>query len=245
MRCVTPDDNWPESWKYSYKFDRDEVYGALSNRGYAYSYSNRNNAAVQLLRDVLSPRATVLDVAAAQGNFSLMLAELGYSVTWNDLRADLADYVRLKYEAGDIAFAPGNAFELEFPKLFDAVLITEVIEHVAHPDEFLKKVAGLIRDTGYIIMTTPNGGYIKNKLPRFSDCADPTVFKSVQFKPDSDGHIFLLHTDEIESFASAAGLTIDKMMLLTNPLTAGHLKTGVLLRTLPRSVVKFLERLLS
>jgi 2-polyprenyl-6-hydroxyphenyl methylase/3-demethylubiquinone-9 3-methyltransferase len=65
----------------------------------------------------------------------------------------------------------------------------------------------------------------------------------VQFKPDADGHIFLLHRDEIEPLAGAAGLTIDKIMLLTNPLTAGHLKTGRLLRIFPRSLVERLERL--
>jgi 2-polyprenyl-6-hydroxyphenyl methylase/3-demethylubiquinone-9 3-methyltransferase len=84
----------------------------------------------------------------AQGNVSLALAELGYRVTWNDLRADLADYVRLKYETGSITFAPGNTFELAFAERFDAVLATDVIEHVAHQDEFLRQLAGLARPGG-------------------------------------------------------------------------------------------------
>jgi 2-polyprenyl-3-methyl-5-hydroxy-6-metoxy-1,4-benzoquinol methylase len=41
--------------------------------------------------------------------------------------------------------------------LFDAVLITEVIEHVAHPDEFLAKTAALVKPHGSIVLTTPNG----------------------------------------------------------------------------------------
>jgi len=242
MRPVTVDDSWPESWKSSYRFDAEEVYGPISNPGYAYAYANRRAATLALLQEALRPGAKVLDIAAAQGNFSLMLAELGYAVTWNDLRAELAGYVRLKHERGDITFAPGNAFDLQFPGKFDAVIITEIIEHVAHPDEFLRKVAALVKDDGYIIMTTPNGGYLTNRLPRFSDCADPSIFESVQFKPDSDGHIFLLYRDEIKPIADAAGVAIDKMVLLTNPLTAGHLKTGMLLRFLPRGVVDRLER---
>ena len=122
-----------------------------------------------ILGEVLEPGARVLDVAGAQGNFSLALAEMGYRVTWNDLRGELADYVRLKHERGAVEYAPGNMFELRADTLFDAVLITEVIEHVAHPDQFLAQAAALVRPGGYVVMTTPNGRYFRNTLPKFSN----------------------------------------------------------------------------
>src|SRR4030081_209030 len=233
MKRVHPQKDWPQSWKESYFYDQSEIYGEISHYGYAYAYENRRRETLRLLTEVLSPGARVLDVAAAQGNFSLALAELGFDVTWNDLRAELADYVRLKNDRGKIEFAAGNAFELRFPSLFDAVLITEIIEHVAHPDDFLAKAATLVRPGGYIVMTTPNGEYFKSSLPKFSDCADPTVYESVQFKPNSDGHIFLLHADEIEPLAQRAGLVVEKVVLFTSPLTAGHVKTEALLKILP------------
>lgn len=241
VKRIEPQPDWPQSWRESSLYDRSEIYGEISDHGYAYAYDNRRRETLRLLTEVLTPGARVLDVAAAQGNFSLALAELGFEVTWNDLRAELADYVRLKHENGKITFAAGNAFELAFPSLFDAVLITEIIEHVAHPDDFLSKAAALVRPGGYIVMTTPNGGYFKNRLPKFSDCSDPTVFESVQFKPNSDGHIFLLHVDEIEPLAQRAGLVVEKIALFTNPLTAGHMKTEALLKTLPRGVVQIAE----
>lgn len=241
MQPVQPDESWPKSWKESYPYDLDEVYGKISNYGYAYAYQNRRRRTLRLLTDVLEPGARILDIAAGQGNFSLALAELGFDVTWNDLRADLADYVRLKYERGQLRFAPGNAFELQFPSLFDAVLITEIIEHVAHPDDFLAKAAALVRPGGYIVMTTPNGGYFRNSLPRFSDCADPAVYESRQFQPNAGGHIFLLHADEIEPLARRAGVSVDRISLFTNPLTAGHVKTEALLRVTPRALVNAFE----
>jgi 2-polyprenyl-3-methyl-5-hydroxy-6-metoxy-1,4-benzoquinol methylase len=241
MKRVKPDPNWPQSWQESYAYDRSEIYGEISHHGYAYAYANRRRETLRLLTEVLEPGARILDIAAAQGNFSLALAELGFDVTWNDLRVELADYVRLKHERGQITFAPGNAFELQFPAPFDAVVITEIIEHVAHPDEFLAKAAELVRPGGYIIMTTPNGGYFKNALPKFSECADPTVFESIQFKPNADGHIFLLHVDEIEPLARRAALTVEKIALFTNPMTAGHVKTESLLKILPRGLVNFGE----
>jgi len=241
VKRIEPQPGWPQSWKESSLYDQSEIYGKISHYGYAYAYDSRRRETLRLLTDVLLPGARVLDVAAAQGNFSLALAELGFDVTWNDLRAELADYVRLKHERGKIAFAAGNAFELTFPSLFDAIFITEIIEHVAHPDDFLVKAAALVRPGGYIVMTTPNGGYFKNRLPKFSDCADPSVFESAQFKPNADGHIFLLHADEIEPLARRAGLIVEKITLFTSPLTAGHVKTEPLLRILPRGIVQLAE----
>ena len=243
MKRIEPSPDWPQSWKESHFYDQGEIYGRISHHGYAYAYENRRRETLGLLTEVLEPGARILDIAAAQGNFSLALAELGFDVTWNDLRSELADYVRLKYERGKIQYAAGNAFELAFPSLFDAVLITEVIEHVAHPDNFLAKAAALVRPGGYIVMTTPNGGYFKNRLPKFSECADPAVFESVQFKPNADGHIFLLHTDEIQPLARRAGLIVEKIVLFTNSLTAGHVKTEPLLKILPRGIVRTTERL--
>jgi 2-polyprenyl-6-hydroxyphenyl methylase/3-demethylubiquinone-9 3-methyltransferase len=241
VKRIEPQPDWPQSWKDSYFYDQSEIYGEISHHGYAYAYANRRRETLQLLTEVLAPGARILDVAAAQGNFSLALAELGFDVTWNDLRAELADYVRLKHEQGKIEFAAGNAFELAFPSLFDAVLITEIIEHVAHPDDFLAKAAALVRPGGYIVMTTPNGGYFRNGLPKFSECADPSVFESAQFKPNADGHIFLLHADEIEPLAQRAGLTVEKIALFTNPLSAGHVKTESVLKVLPQGIVDSIE----
>jgi 2-polyprenyl-3-methyl-5-hydroxy-6-metoxy-1,4-benzoquinol methylase len=241
MKRVSIQDAWPASWKRSYYYDLEEVYDEVSQRGYAYAYENRRNITLRLLTDVLPKGARILDVAAGQGNFSLSLAELGYDVTWNDLRGDLAEYVRLKHEFGKITFAPGNAFELDYSGQFDAVLITEVIEHVAHPDDLLTKTAEFVKPGGYIVMTTPNGAYIGNTLPKFSECADPSVYEKLQYMPDSDGHIFLLHPDEVKALGTRAGLQLDKFLLFTNPLTCGWFKMGILLKSLPRTMVDYLE----
>ena len=228
---------WPESWQRSFAYDEMELYGNRRNPGYSYAYQERAEATFRLLDGVCAPGARILDIAAAQGNFTLRLAEKGYAVTWNDLRAELADYVRLKHEFGSVTYRPGNAFDLSFDSLFDAVLITEVIEHVAHPDDFLAKTAQLVKPGGYVIMTTPNGAYFRNPLPKFSETADPSVYEAEQFKPDADGHIFLLHQEELPRLAQAAGLEVRKVALMTNPLLKGALGLRYLLPLLPRTMV--------
>src|SRR2546430_6013508 len=150
MRRVHAEATWPESWRLSYAYDLEEVYGEITHCGYAGAYRERRRHTLNLIAEVLPPGSLILDIAAAQGNFSIALAELGYRVTWNDLRGELADYVKLKHEKGQIDFAPGNVLEIRFPYQFDAVLITEIIEHVAHPDQFLAKISELVRPGGYI-----------------------------------------------------------------------------------------------
>ncbi|WP_083389672.1 methyltransferase domain-containing protein [Trichormus sp. NMC-1] len=190
MKKVTPQPNWHKSWKYSYPYDLWEIYGdTSSNLGYVYAYANRFKQTLDLVQKIAKPGAKVLDVAAAQGNFSLSLAELGYEVTWNDLREELIDYVKLKWEHGQIHYVAGDIFTINFESLFDVILINEVIEHVAHPDQFLIKIAQMLKPGGYIIMSTPNGEYFRNRLPKFSNFTDTSQFETVQFQPDAEGHI--------------------------------------------------------
>ena len=235
--------NWPLLWKESYEYDCLEQFGSKENPGYRYAYHQRFEQVVESVLEFLPKGSSLLDIAAAQGNFTLTLAEQGYNMTWNDLREDLMGYVRLKYDYGSIDYYAGNAFEIPAKHLYDGVIITEIIEHVAHPDEFLKKVASLVKVGGYIFMTTPLGNYWLNKLPRFSDCTDTTSYESMQFKPNSDGHIFLLHKDEIISLADRCGLTIKRLSIYNNTLTSGHFKTHILLRFLPFGMIHILEKM--
>jgi 2-polyprenyl-6-hydroxyphenyl methylase/3-demethylubiquinone-9 3-methyltransferase len=152
------------------------------------------------------------------------------------------DYVRLKHERGALEFMPGDIFRLEALPKYDVVLATEVIEHVAHPDAFLVKIARLVRPGGFVVLTTPNGEYFRNTLPRFSDTPNPERFEAIQFRPDADGHIFLLHEDEMRHFASKAGLELVSLQVFSSFLTSGHMGTERLLKVLPRSVVDAGER---
>jgi 2-polyprenyl-6-hydroxyphenyl methylase/3-demethylubiquinone-9 3-methyltransferase len=238
-------DDWPDSWRTAYKYDRIEIFAPDGQHGRARAYAERMARTIAMIESVATPPARILDIAAAQGNFSLRLAELGYRVTWNDLRAELAEYVQLKHEHGDVDYLPGDVFGLAPTAPYDVVLITEIIEHVAHPDEFLAQAARLARPGGHVVMTTPNGEYFANRLPKFSDCADPSKFETAQFQPDGDGHIFLLHRDEIEPLSRLAKLTILSTDLFTSFFAAGRLRTQALLGATPPDLADQIEDLLA
>jgi 2-polyprenyl-3-methyl-5-hydroxy-6-metoxy-1,4-benzoquinol methylase len=240
---LDPQPNWPESWRISHSFDELELYGSRRNLGYRYAYDVRKRRILSLIHGVAKRGDRIIDVAAAQGNFSIALAQAGYDVTWNDIRSDLIDFVKLKYDGGGITFRPGNLFELDDAVQYDVAVVAEVIEHTAHPDQFLAQAARLTRPGGYIVLTTPNGRYFRNRLPRFSDFEDVSRFEATQFKPDADGHIFLLHPAEIHALADASGLDVVDFALFGNPLTCGYLRTRALLHVLPRAAVDGFEAL--
>lgn len=245
MKIPVFDADWPQSWKESFKYDRLEVLDELTpaSLGYAYAYAQRRTQILAAVETHVPKYSHILDIAAAQGNFSLWLAEKGYKVTWNDLRDELTGYVQMKRDHGDVTYRSGNCFDLSFDRLFDAVLVTEIIEHVAHPDDFLKKVSTLVRPGGKIILTTPTGEYFFNRLPKFSECSDPSQYESIQFKPNSNGHIFLLHVNEIRELAARAELMAEEIITYSNVLTSGSAKTNALLAWLPRTIVEAVERL--
>ncbi len=243
MKRVYKQDNWKKTWKDFYGNDLREVYGYIgSDPGYVYSYQNRRDHVFSLINSVSKEGDKILDVAGAAGNFSLKLAEMGYHVTWNDMYPDLAEYVEMKREKGMVEYKPGNIFDLKFDYLFDLVLATEIIEHVAHPDEFLKFLSTLVKPGGYLVLSTPLGTYFKNKLPKFSEFENPEIFEATQFKPNSNGHIFLLHLDEIPLLAKKSGLEVISMKYYTNPLTHGHIKLNLLLKILPKGIVFGMEK---
>ncbi len=230
--------DWPRSWRESYVYDLLEFGGSREQPGYTLAYQKRFDVTMDFAARALAPSSRVLDIAAAQGNFSLALAERGYDVTWNDLRHDLEGYVRLKYEHGQLAYRPGNVFELEISEPFDLVLAAEVIEHVAHPDEFVAQLRRLVQPGGYAVITTPNGAYFRNKLPRFSACPDPSVYEAHQFGPNSDDHVFLLHEDELRRFARQHGWRVIAVQIFTSFLLNGHIGTGRVLPLIPARSVR-------
>lgn len=237
------DESNPESSEDLSPWDELEIGNSRRDLGYSYQYRARREWSLRTIEELIPSGGCILDVAGASGNFTLPLAEKGYHVVWNDLRPDMAELVKRKYEFGNVEFCPGNIFDFAGPwaNHFDAVLAAEIIEHMAHPDRFLVCLAGMLKPGGRLFLTTPNGRYFRANNPRFSDCPDPSIYESVQFKPDADGHIFLLDVNECRTLAANAGLEVERVALMTNPLTRGHVKLGHLLPHLPAGFVWAIE----
>ena len=175
------------------------------------AYLNRLNKLAGLI-DLLTERkgpSNVLDIGCAQGNLSLLLAEKGYIVDALDLRPEYIEYSKLKYEKGDIRWLNVNIMEFIPGKQYDFVILGEILEHCAYPERILEKAVSLLRIGGHLIATTPNGRFVKEKLPRFKDVSDDRAsLEKRQYGPEGKDHLFLFTLKELTRLVSSYGTVV-------------------------------------
>jgi 2-polyprenyl-6-hydroxyphenyl methylase/3-demethylubiquinone-9 3-methyltransferase len=192
----------------------------------------------------LSPRR-VLEVAAGDAALGACLAMDGAEVVVNDLRADeLVASIRTFTNSHQIQALPGNLFDIspEQTGTFDVVIACEVIEHVAHPAELLAHLGSFLSEDSALILTTPNGEYFRNRLPTYEEIDDPWQLETEQFKPDADGHLFLITPRELRSMADLAGLSVDDLRLWGSPFITGHSGARILKHVAPLKLLYALEQ---
>ncbi len=212
---------------------KDDEWGWNYGSGWPPSYwAYGRMRAMMTLREAaaLAPKS-VLEVAAGDAALSASLAAMGCAATANDLRADnLANAVANFSNADKIRCLPGNLFDLDPGKIgqFDLVIACEIVEHVAHTVDFLRQLKRFVAPGGRILITTPNGAYFRNKLPTQSQIQDFTALEQQQFKPDSDGHLFLITPQEMETLARQAGLKVERLVLWGTPAVTGHARLALL-----------------
>jgi len=187
--------------------------------------------------------SVVLDVGCAQGNFSLALAEKGYRVFAMDLRRSFLQYLLLKYQHGSVSCVAASLERFPFRAAsFDVVLLGEILEHVAYPERLIGLAAGLLRPTGILIATTPNGQRVHTGLPTLWEILDRDALAARQFQPDADGHLFLLTGAELRQLTRDAGLTVIEYRLFATPWVTGRLWFRHAARFLPVAARRWLDR---
>jgi len=106
-----------------------------------------------IVRQRLKPGAKVLDLACGAGALTLRLQQAGYRLTACDLIAD-------KLEVRDgIEFVEADLnqdFATKFRGKFDAIVASEIIEHMENPRHFLREVRKLLKPGGTLVVSTPN-----------------------------------------------------------------------------------------
>ena len=108
----------------------------------------------------------VLDVGCFNGYISFLVRRMGYQVTGTDIH-DL-EQRRTLFEENGIGYVSANFNSLTpFPEIgdesFDAVILTQVIEHVLNcPLGFMTELARITKPGGLLVITTPQPASVMN-----------------------------------------------------------------------------------
>lgn len=202
--------------------------------------------AQQALYTRLLPASTglkILDVGCAQATLALRLAEHGHLVTAVDIRQAFLDYAQSRYTHGKIEFICSNVFERDLTAEYDVIFANQIIEHLVYPVDFVRKLSDGLKPGGKLIMSTPNGRYIKNTLPSFTALGDPAQWEEQQFTADGDGHFFAYLPTELKHIMDDAGLINTQVMPFETPWISGHMKFRHLHRLLPARLLNILDQL--
>lgn len=111
--------------------------------------------------DILHRRRvrTVLDAGCGNGALTAELARHGFEVTGVD--GDPQGVAIARRLHPDISFAVSQ-FDQAPPGQFEAVVSTEVVEHLYAPHELADYAFAALKPGGVLVLTTPYHGYLKN-----------------------------------------------------------------------------------
>lgn len=100
----------------------------------------------------------VLDAGCGTGYGTNILKNAGAAnITGIDIADEAVSYCQEKFPGKKITFKKGNVTKLSFAdKVFDVITSFEVIEHIEKYEEVLKEMHRVLKETGTLIISTPN-----------------------------------------------------------------------------------------
>jgi 2-polyprenyl-3-methyl-5-hydroxy-6-metoxy-1,4-benzoquinol methylase len=126
---------------------------------------------VSTLKKHLPEGATVLDVGCGNGIISRGIGKEGFNVFGIDISDKAIEKARSLTTLPNVRFEQVSAEQLVADgKKYDAVICSEVLEHLNHPEKLLKVLYQSLSDEGILIVTVPNG-----KGPRESFVTKPVI----------------------------------------------------------------------
>ncbi len=118
----------------------------------------RLNFITDSLKDTIPANATILDVGCGNGVISRHLGQFGYKVLGIDVSDKTIAVARSKNTLPNVQFEVISAEDLIAQgQQYDAVICSEVLEHLHQPGLLLQTIYQSLRDNGTLIVTVPNG----------------------------------------------------------------------------------------
>lgn len=127
----------------------------------------------------ISPDSKILDAGCGGGALvSALSRKYGFKKNIFGFDASKSGIELAKKSFSDLAdnFLIHSAYESKLPsnipQKYDLIISMEVIEHLYSPETYLQNINRWLEDGGYLILTAPYHGYLKNMLIAFLNKSD-------------------------------------------------------------------------
>lgn len=202
-------DNEPRINYKQYYEDAGKASNMWAWRGQKFEYYREILRYRRISAIIGSKSLHILDLGCGDGFLSCMLAEAGHTVDAMDISDERLMKFKKKADELGITQISGSVFEYPFPGSYDAVILSEVIEHLDDYESILRKVCSIIKPGGRLIIAVP----YKEKL---SFCKCPYCMKEFNVF----GHIHSFDEKRFHELASVLNLQILRIETFNNKLAA-------------------------
>lgn len=125
------------------------------------------------LRYLRNKNPRILDIGCGTGvKITLPLAEMGFNITGIDIDEESISLANEINRFPNARFIAMDFLESTIKEKFDVIIISQVIEHLEHPEAMLEKAGDLLGDNGIMIIGIPNGNgsfEIECRLKKYVD----------------------------------------------------------------------------
>lgn len=104
----------------------------------------------------------ILDIGGNTGVISKMLQDKGFNVTVADISKEALKTCKKK-KLKTLNFDFNDIFPIK-DKSFDLIIAGEVIEHILDVELFLKETNRILKEDGYVVISTPNLATFKDRI---------------------------------------------------------------------------------
>lgn len=129
----------------------------------------------------------ILDIGCSQGICSILLGREGFNVIGIDMDSQAIAFAQGELQKEErstqekVCFLTQNFMDYEASKQADTIILSEILEHLTHPDKVLQRALAMLRDHGTMIVTLPFGVndypdhkhtyYLQDAYKLLSDCS--------------------------------------------------------------------------
>jgi 2-polyprenyl-6-hydroxyphenyl methylase/3-demethylubiquinone-9 3-methyltransferase len=163
--------------------------------------------AVEAIVREVPAKSRVLDLGCGNGSFLARFRGRGWEIYGADLSETGIEFCRSNYDGirfflADITQTSSDVFLKECGGPVDAVISTEVVEHLFNPRAYARLCFEMLKPGGLLVLSTPYHGYLKNLALALAGAMDTHYLPLLDF-----GHIKFWSKGTLTTLLKEAGFT--------------------------------------